>query len=137
MAIKWTNKSAINREIDMAERHTDPPALANVQELRSFLGLVNYYSKFLPQLASTLAPLYQLLKKQERWHWCPLQKQGFEEAKFQLTSTKILTNSNPREKLVLYCDASPMGLVLCCPNGFQTAQRDQLHSFPLPGSSQR
>ena len=24
MAIKWTNKSAINREIDMAERHTDP-----------------------------------------------------------------------------------------------------------------
>ena len=39
---------------------SETPAPANVQ-LRSFLGLVNYYGKFLPQLASTLAPLYQLL----------------------------------------------------------------------------
>ena len=32
-------------------------------QLQVFLGLVNYYSKFLPNLPSTLAPLYQLLTK--------------------------------------------------------------------------
>ena len=35
---------------------------ANVTELRSFLGLVNYYHQFLPNLASTLQSLYELLK---------------------------------------------------------------------------
>ena len=39
------------------------PAPQNVADLRSFLGLVNYYAKFLPDLATVLAPLYQLLQK--------------------------------------------------------------------------
>ena len=40
---------------------TDAPPPQNVSHLHAFLGLVNYYSKFLP---NTLAPLYQLLEKQ-------------------------------------------------------------------------
>ena len=40
---------------------TDAPTPYNLAQVRSFLGLVNYYSKFLPQLATTLAPLYSLL----------------------------------------------------------------------------
>ncbi len=39
------------------------PNPKNVAELRSFLGLVNYYGKFLPDLLTVLAPLYQLLHK--------------------------------------------------------------------------
>ena len=39
------------------------PTPKNVSELRSFLGLVNYYHKFLPDLATMLAPLYALLQK--------------------------------------------------------------------------
>lgn len=37
------------------------PTPKNVSQLRSFLGLVNYYGKFLPDLATILAPLYKLL----------------------------------------------------------------------------
>ena len=37
----------------------------NAAELRSFLGLVNYYSKFLPNLSTKLAPLYKLLNKKQ------------------------------------------------------------------------
>ena len=33
----------------------------NVSQLRSFLGLLNYYGKFLPNLSSILAPLHRLL----------------------------------------------------------------------------
>ena len=47
----------------------EAPAPQNVSQLRSFLGLVNYYGKFLPNLSSTLAPLYRLLEKQAKWIW--------------------------------------------------------------------
>ena len=41
------------------------PALCDVRENKSFIGLVNYYSKFLPCLADTLAPSYKLLAKNQ------------------------------------------------------------------------
>ena len=43
------------------------PQPRNVAELKSFLGMVNYYSKFLPNLSTTISPLYALLKKNSRW----------------------------------------------------------------------
>ena len=45
----------------------EAPAPRNVAELTSFLGLVNYYSKFLPDLATTLSPLYALLQNTKPW----------------------------------------------------------------------
>ena len=45
------------------------PTPRNLKELKSFLGLLSYYSKFLPNLSSVLAPLYRLLRKEARWKW--------------------------------------------------------------------
>ena len=42
---------------------------SNVTQFKSFLGAVNYYGKFLPDLSSVLAPLYKLLKKDVKWSW--------------------------------------------------------------------
>src|SRR5690606_13747690 len=39
------------------------PAPTNVSELRSFLGLLSYYGKFLPNLSTLLAPVHNLLRK--------------------------------------------------------------------------
>ena len=39
------------------------PEPTNVTELKSYLGLLTYYSKFLPNMTETLAPLYKLLRK--------------------------------------------------------------------------
>ena len=46
----------------------------DVFQLRSFLGLVNYYAKFMPNQSSALAPLNQLLQKSRKWSWgkCPI-----------------------------------------------------------------
>ena len=47
----------------------DAPVPTNVIQLQSFVGLVNYYGKFLPNLSSVLAPLYTLLQKGSQWKW--------------------------------------------------------------------
>ena len=45
------------------------PVATNTMELKSFLGMLQYYSQFLPNLSSILAPLHQLLWKDERRLW--------------------------------------------------------------------
>ena len=45
------------------------PAPTNIQELCSFLGLLNYYGKFIPNLATVLHPLNALLQTDRKWTW--------------------------------------------------------------------
>ena len=80
----------------------EAPAPRNVAQLRSFLGLVNYYGKFLPQLSTTLAPLYGLLQKHTKWIWGPEQEKSFTEAKAQLTSPCLLVHFDPDKELLLH-----------------------------------
>ena len=48
----------------------DAPQPTNVsQQLRSFLGLVSYYARFLPNLSTPLHPLNRLLQHHTPWHW--------------------------------------------------------------------
>jgi hypothetical protein len=86
------------------------PAPRDVSELRSFLGLVNYYGKFLPDLANTLSPLYALLQKRKKWSWGANEEEAFQAVKKLLQSSRVLVHFDPRLPLILSCDASPYGL---------------------------
>ena len=86
------------------------PAPQNVNELRSFLGMVQYYHSFLPGLASILAPLHRLLQKNVRWEWSDDCKKAFEACKEGLTSDSLLVHYDLNRKLRLACDASSYGL---------------------------
>ena len=57
------------------------PTPRNLKELKSFLGLLSYYSKFLPNLSSVLAPLYCLLRKDARWKWSVEEEKAFQCSK--------------------------------------------------------
>ena len=86
------------------------PAPKSVQELRSFLGLINYYGKFIPNAASILAPLNKLLCKDAEWKWSAQCQQSFEQAKKTLASTDVLTHYNPSLPIRLAADASAYGI---------------------------
>jgi hypothetical protein len=88
----------------------DAPNPKNLSELRSFLGMVNYYGKFLPNLATTLAPLYKLLRQTTAWKWGHSQKDAFRRVKKLLLSSRVLTHFNDQLPLIVECDASPYGL---------------------------
>ncbi|KAL5488914.1 hypothetical protein EMCRGX_G017932 [Ephydatia muelleri] len=76
----------------------DAPAPQSTQQLRLFLGLINYYSKFLPHLAPLLAPLYTLLVKDKEWSWGNSQRKAFEKAKELLTAS--MTHFDSRDAIM-------------------------------------
>ena len=82
----------------------------DVHELRVLLGMVNYYAKFLPDLATLLAPWYRLLKKGTKFEWCKNCETAFDRVKKLLTNDRLLVHFDANKKLVLACDASPVGL---------------------------
>ena len=90
--------------------HSGSSRTEECRELRSFLGMVNYYGKFPPDLATTLVPLYQLLRKRTYWGWKQKQQRAFQQVKDLLHSGRVLTHFDDRLPLVLACDASPYGL---------------------------
>ena len=83
------------------------PPPSNQAQLKSFVGLINYYSKFLPNLSHTL---YRLLQVKVPWQWEEEQQKAFEAAKKQLTIEQVLVHYDPCKPIVLAYDASPYGL---------------------------
>ena len=86
------------------------PAPTNVQELRSFLGLLNYYGKFISNLATLIHPLNELLKTSKKWDWTEECAKAFEQAKKQLSSGQLLTHYNPSLPIHMAADASAYGV---------------------------
>ena len=68
------------------------PAPKNLQELRSFLGLLNYYGQFIPTLSLLLHPLDKLLCKDTPWSWSSECDQAFKQAKKKLLSQNVLVH---------------------------------------------
>ena len=96
--------------LDKVKAVQNAPAPQDVSQLKLFIGLVNYYGKFLPDLSSVLAPLYRLFQKGMKWVWGDEQQKAFEEVKKLLTSECLLAHYDPNKELLLACDASPYGL---------------------------
>ena len=88
----------------------DAPEPKNVQELRSFLGLLNYYSKFIANLASILHPLNRLLRNDVSWKWSSACACAFKKAKQSLVSSQVLAYYNPELPIKMAADASAYGV---------------------------
>ena len=88
----------------------EAPAQSTVTQLRAFLGLINYYRRFLPDLSSKLAPLYALLQKNARWHWGKVEQSSFQLVKDALGADSVVVHFDETKPLILACDASQYGL---------------------------
>ena len=63
---------------------------SNITELRAFLGMVNYYHKFIPNMALIAGPLNELLKKDVEWRWKEVEIESFNTLKKAITLAPIL-----------------------------------------------
>lgn len=80
------------------------------EELRSFLGLVTYVSRFIPDLATLSHPLRELLKSSRQFMWLSEHDQSFDSLKRQIGSVEHLGYYDPKDDTLLVTDASGVGL---------------------------
>ena len=88
----------------------EAPEPTNTTQLKSFLGMLQYYHRHLPNLASQLEPLHELLRKGHTWEWKERQRVAFETCKKGLASSQLLVHYDPNKPLLLAVDASPYGI---------------------------
>lgn len=86
------------------------PRPLNITELRSFLGVVNFYARFVPNLSTILSPLYDLLRKGTVWKWNERRERAFKSIKNLLVSAEVLSHYDPNKQLILTTDASSRGI---------------------------
>lgn len=82
----------------------------SVSEVKSFLGLVNFNARFIPDLATVAEPLRRLTKKGEPFVFGPEQQAAFAELKRRLTQAETLGYFDRSAKTKIIADASPVGL---------------------------
>ncbi|XP_039150808.1 uncharacterized protein K02A2.6-like isoform X3 [Drosophila simulans] len=94
-------------KIDVIRSFRDPK---NKEETRSFLGLVTYVGKFIPDLASHTDPLRKLLKTENKFTWGEAEKNAFNNLKNLLSKVPKLSYFDPKHRTRVIADASPVAL---------------------------
>lgn len=95
---------------DRVKAITAIPAPKNVQELRTFLGMITYVSNFVPRLSEHTAVLRDLLKKSNAWIWTKQHQSTFEHLKEALMKAPVLAYYQPGKAITLSVDASRYGI---------------------------
>jgi len=81
-----------------------------LSQLQTFLGMVVYFSAFIPYYASICSPLFQLLHKGCKWKWGAEEEYAFHSAKEALRSSLVLGHTIEGRPYRLYTDASDEAL---------------------------
>jgi RNase H-like domain found in reverse transcriptase/Reverse transcriptase (RNA-dependent DNA polymerase)/Integrase zinc binding domain/Chromo (CHRromatin Organisation MOdifier) domain/Retrotransposon gag protein/Zinc knuckle/Retroviral aspartyl protease len=100
------------------------PQPQNVRDVQSFLGLANYYRKFIKGYSKIATPLTRLTRKDQEWEWKQEQEKAFRELKGQFSKEPVLAMYDPEKEITLETDASDyaIGAVLSQPD-----QNGKLH----------
>ncbi|XP_053686542.1 uncharacterized protein K02A2.6-like [Sabethes cyaneus] len=86
------------------------PPPQDVPSLRSYLGAVNYYAKYIPEMRKLRFPMDQLLKSGAKWIWSDSCQRSFNRFREILQSPLALTHYNPTMELIVSADASNYGI---------------------------
>ena len=100
----------LHKSLTKVKAVVNAPRPRNQQQLRSFLGLVNYYGKFISSLSTITHPLNQLLCQKRQWKWSKECETAFQRLKEQLSSDQVLAHYDSALPIRLACDASQYGV---------------------------
>lgn len=89
---------------------TDWKPPSSVTELRSFLGLANYYRRFVKDYSKLALPLTDLLKKEKTWSWDTSCQCAFERLKTSMSTDPVLALPDMAKPFSVHTDASDFAL---------------------------
>ena len=82
------------------------PTPRNVKEVQKFLGLTNYYRRFIKNFARIAAPLHVLVRKEQKWKWEQEQEKVFGKLKAVFTTEPVLAIPDINREIRVEADAS-------------------------------
>ena len=112
-------QEGVSTDPDKIKAVTEWPRPTTVTEVRSFLGFVSYYRRFIPNFSKVAKPLNTLLqniegtsnqKKKFKVNWGPEQQEAFETLQKLCTEAPILAYADFKTPFILHTNASSEGL---------------------------
>ena len=79
----------------------------NKRDLKSFLGMTNFSSNFIPNYSDRTSKLRELITGTAKWNWT---EHSFQILKLNLPSSCLIHYFEPKLETGLICDASPIGV---------------------------
>lgn len=104
------NSKGISPSKSKIQAVINAPTPTNKSQLKSYLGMINYYNHCIPNLSSELRLLHDLTKNDIKWKWLDKHQTIFEKSKHFLTDINVLTHYDPNKPIIISCDASPYGV---------------------------
>jgi hypothetical protein len=104
------SKSGIAPNEDRVKAIKEAKTPKKVQDVQQFMGMINYYGKFIEQVATQAELLHNLTGDGVDFVWTEECQQAFNNLKEELCTQTLLTRFDPRKQLVMACDASPYGV---------------------------
>mmetsp|Transcript_17193 Transcript_17193/g.56962 ORF Transcript_17193/g.56962 Transcript_17193/m.56962 type:complete len:891 (-) Transcript_17193:657-3329(-) len=113
------SEAGVSTQEKKVQAIVDRTAPQTVKELKSFLGVLNFYRKYVPDYAALALPLTNLLRKNVKFCWDDAQEAAFQELKKRLISAPVLRYFNPALATCVLVDASDyaIGAVLTQQHG--------------------
>ena len=112
--LKFLGYTLSSKDIEPNEEFVEAiiktPCPSNVHELRSFLGLASFYSKFVPNFATVVEPICMLSRKGNDFVWTQKANKSFELVKKIIVDSNAISVFDPACKTVATTDASDCGL---------------------------
>ena len=105
-----SSDKAVKADPSTIEAITNMPTPESPADLCRFLGIVQYLSKFVPNLASNSSALRQLLLKDVKWEWTEEHTKQFHDLHLLVTNSPVLKYFYPNLPVKLLVDASKSGL---------------------------
>ena len=100
------SQEGVGTDPDKISAVKDWPTPQNLRQCRAFVGLCQYYRRFVPNFSGIAAPLHALTKKGARFLWTDDCQSAFDQLKQILTSADVLALPKEEGTFVLDCDAS-------------------------------
>ena len=109
------SKDGLRADPDKVSAILKMEATANLNEVRSFLGMADYYHTCIPEFAHTVDPLVELTRKHAKFYWSAQHQSAFDSLKTSLASEQVMAHPRPNQEYLLFTDACDyaVGAILC------------------------
>jgi len=98
-------KDGVRMEKEKVQGVVEWPVPKNMKEVQKFLGLANYYRRFVKDFAKIAKPLHETTRKGKKWEWGEKQQRAFEELKKRFTTEPVLVTPDLDKEMRVEADA--------------------------------